>query len=91
MPQASTTNQTYTTTERMNDCGFKRGKQPTRKPRTIVTYKFVAYVPHHLKQEYESLGWRVKDTLAGTHHGDWSCIGEYISDRDEEPPTPRRP
>jgi hypothetical protein len=43
-----------------------------------------------MKEEYESLGWRVNDSLAGTHHGDWSYIGEYVSDRDEEPPTPRR-
>jgi hypothetical protein len=53
-----------------------------------VTYRFVAYVPHHRKEEYEALGCTVRDTLAGTHHGDWSYIGEYVSERDEEPPVP---
>ena len=61
------------------------------KGKTFVTYRFLAYVPLHLKSEYQALGWRFRDEnpLAGTHHGDWSDIGEYISDRDEEPPTPK--
>ena len=89
MPQTSTTNQTYATPERMNRCGYRRGMQPKPKPRIIMTYKFVAYVPKHKSEEYVALGWTVRDSLAGTPHGEWSYIGEYISDRDEEPPTPK--
>jgi hypothetical protein len=49
----------------------------------------VAYVPLERIPEYEALGWRVNATaLSGTSHGQYSAIGEYVSDRDEEPPTP---
>ena len=82
------TAQIYTTTEKMNDCGYRRGRQPQRKPRVTVTYRFVKYIPKQFKEEYEALGWIVRDALAGTHHGDWSYIGEFFSDRDEEPPMP---
>jgi hypothetical protein len=58
------------------------------KGKTIVTWKHVAYVPKHRKSEFEALGWKVEDKLNGTHHGDWSYIGEYVGPEGKEPPWP---
>ena len=84
----SSTNQTSTTTERMSDgYGFHRRKTKSRGP-TIVSYSYLKYVPKKLKAEYEALGWTVTDDLKGTHHGDYSYIGKYVTDRDRPPPMP---
>ena len=82
------TNQTHTTTERMNECGYRRGRQPQRRPRTIVTYKFLAMIDNHRKQEWEALGWTIRTPNVASHHDAYGVIGEYVSERDEEPPVP---
>ncbi len=70
--------------------GFSRQPKAHRlaKEKTIVTWRHLAYVPHHRRAEFEALGWKVEDKLNGTHHGDWSCIGEWVGPEGQEPPMP---
>jgi len=72
-------------------CGFLRGRQPKQRPRQIVTYKFVAMVDHHRIEEWKALGWKFREPNTPTRHDEYGLVGEYISDRDEEPPTPNMP
>src|ERR1041385_4305050 len=90
MPQASTTNQTYTTTERMNECGFKRGKQPDRKPKVIVTERYVRYVLWEHVDEWRKAGWTINDRHLGgdEHHLERGCTAEWSGPNGHPPPMP---
>ena len=66
----------------------KRANADVAKGKTIVTYKFVALIDHHRVQEWQDLGWTIRRPTVPSHHDAYGVIGEYVSDRDEEPPHP---
>ena len=52
----------------------------------VIIGKWVKYIPLRLADEYRNLGWEITDSLAGTPHGQFSCIGIWHGD--EDPPLP---
>ncbi len=54
-----------------------------------MTYRFVKYIPWEQVEDYERLGWTINaQALSGTSHGQYSVIGEFRTEHDEEPPIP---
>ena len=84
------TNQTCTTTERMNECGFRRGRQPERKPRVIVTDRYVRYVLWEHVDEWRKAGWTINDRHFGgdEHHLERGCTAEWSGPHGHPPPMP---
>jgi hypothetical protein len=48
-----------------------------RENRRIRTFR---YVPHHLVDDYQLLGWMMVDDLGGTPHGQWQVLMEWLCD-----------
>jgi len=64
--------------------GFYRQRNKTRK--VIVNISWTKYIRRELAGEYERLGWEIRDSLAGTHHGEYSVIGVWKGS--DNPPVP---
>jgi hypothetical protein len=54
----------------------------------IVNISWTKYIRRELAEEYERLGWEIRDSLAGTHHGEYSVIGVWRGS--EHPPLPEK-
>jgi len=74
--------------------GYSRQPRSNRlvKNKVITMISWVKYIARDEKDAYERLGWTIKDSLAGTHHDEYSpYIGTWRGGENEIPPIPEKP